>query len=60
MKQPTFYMATDDQAIQHIQKELKIGGLDILNPKRKQIKDGILDIIKKPENNGDLHIKLML
>ena len=29
MKQPYFYMATDDTAIQHIEKEIGIIGLNI-------------------------------
>lgn len=33
MKQPYFYMATDDQAIQHLEKQLSVVGLDIYNAK---------------------------
>lgn len=33
MKQDTFYLATDDQAVHHIEKELNIVGLNLTNPK---------------------------
>lgn len=59
MKQDTFYMATDDQAVHHIEKELNIIGLDIENPKPSYVSD-IIEIIHEPDNIGDLHIKLLL
>eukprot|EP00347_Sterkiella_histriomuscorum_P004252 403361163 len=59
MKQPRFYLATDDRAIQHIEKQLNIIGLDIINPKKK-VQEQVLKIIAQPENQGDLHIKLLL
>jgi hypothetical protein len=33
MKQPTFYMATDDDAVEHLEKEIDIVGLDLTNPR---------------------------
>jgi len=59
MKQDTFYMATDDSAIRHIEKQLNIIGLNIQSPKQSNIED-LLSIIDQPENIGDLHIKLLL
>lgn len=44
MKQPTFYMATDDQSLAHIQKQIGIIGLDIKTPKNK-MQEEILAII---------------
>ena len=54
-----FYMCTDDNAINHIEKELQIEGLNFINP-RDNIKNDLFDLITKTENIGDLHIKLML
>lgn len=59
MKQPTFYMATDEKSINHIQKQLSIIGLDIFNPKKKG-QEEILAIIAQPDNQGDLHLKMLL
>ncbi|CDW91600.1 UNKNOWN [Stylonychia lemnae] len=59
MKQDRFYMATDDQALSHIQKQLAFIGLDIQNPKVK-LQSDILKVISQPENQGDLHLKLLL
>ena len=54
-----FYMCTDDNAINHIEKELQIEGLNFINP-RDNIKNDLFDLITKTENIGDLHIRLML
>jgi hypothetical protein len=59
MRQKTFYMATDEIAITHIEKELGIIGLNISNPRTQYIND-VMGIIAEPENVGDLHIKLLL
>ena len=54
-----FYMCTDDNAINHIEKELQIEGLNIINP-RENIKNDLFNLITVSENIGDLHIRLML
>ncbi|CAG9327741.1 unnamed protein product [Blepharisma stoltei] len=54
-----FYMCTDDYSISHIERELSVEGLDIMNP-RKTLIDDLLDVISDPNNIGDSHIKLML
>lgn len=59
MKQNSFYMATDDVAVYHIEKELNIIGLNITKPKQAYIAD-LLTLVVEPENVGDLHIKLLL
>jgi hypothetical protein len=33
MQQETFYMATDDSAVHHIEKQLNVIGIDLMNPK---------------------------
>ena len=53
-------MATDDQAVAHIQKQLNIIGLDILSPRTVKLQNDIKGIITRPENVGDLHLKLLL
>lgn len=55
----SFYMCTDDVAISHIEKELQVEGLNIVNP-RRQIRDELLPLMIKPENSGDLHIRMMI
>ena len=52
-------MCTDDNAINHIEKELQIEGLNIINP-RENIKNDLFNLITESENIGDLHIRLML
>lgn len=52
-------MATDDQAVYHLEKELNIVGLNITQPKSSYM-DDLLDLVIEPENTGDLHIKLLL
>jgi hypothetical protein len=59
MKQSTFYMATDDQAVYHLEKELNIVGLNITRPKSSYVEELLL-LVVEPENTGDLHIKLLL
>lgn len=54
-----FYMCTDDVAISHIEKELQIEGLNLVNP-RVQIRDELIPLLVKPENIGDLHIRMMI
>lgn len=59
MPHNTFYMCTDDQAIAHLEKELSIEGLNIKNPRAQVIPD-LNKVIIKPENVGDLHLRMML
>lgn len=59
MKQSVFYMATDDQAVSHIQKQMNVVGQDITNP-RDLLKTKLLSILGQTENTGDLHFKMLL
>ena len=59
MQHNTFYMCTDDMAVSHLEKEMQIEGLNLFNP-RTQIINELSELIIKPENIGDLHIKMML
>jgi hypothetical protein len=44
-----------------LQKQLGILGLDIRKkPNNKNLEDDLLIALTQPENNGDLHIKLLL
>lgn len=52
-------MATDDNAIHHIEKQLSIIGLDIFSPKSFYQED-VYEVLAQYENIGDLHIKLLL
>jgi hypothetical protein len=59
MQPAFFYMCTDDQALNHLQQELQLEGLDLHAP-RAQDQAEILKALTKSENVGDLHIKLLL
>lgn len=59
MDASTFYLDTDDKAVAHLEKQLSISGLDIQNPK-DEYKDKLLNAITESENEGDVHISLML
>ncbi len=59
MKQPEFIMCTDDFALNHLERELSIEGLNINNP-RPQIQAEILEALTKPENVGDSHLRMLL
>mmetsp|Transcript_9372 Transcript_9372/g.18006 ORF Transcript_9372/g.18006 Transcript_9372/m.18006 type:complete len:358 (-) Transcript_9372:904-1977(-) len=59
MDASTFYMCTDDNAVAHLEKQLSISGLDIQNP-RSEYKDSLLTALEQSENEGDVHIHLML
>lgn len=59
MRPNSFYMCTDDISVSHLEKELQIEGLNIKNPRKDQVKD-LIDLLLKPENVGDLHIKMLL
>jgi len=59
MKPKKFIMCTDDFAINHVERELNIEGINILNP-RQSLMNHILNAAIKPENIGDLHLKMML
>lgn len=52
-------MCTDDDSINHLQKELSVEGLNLNNP-REQIQQDTLESLVKPENNGDIHIRMLL
>lgn len=59
MDASTFYFDTDDKAVAHLEKQLSISGLDIQNP-RSEYKDSLLTALEQSENEGDVHISLML
>ena len=59
MKPNTFHMCTDDEAVSHLEKELHIEGFNIFHPRIQSIPQ-LYDLIIKPENVGDLHLKMML
>jgi len=59
MKQPKFYMCTDDMAVNHIQTQLSIEGLNINSPRLSLLPD-LFKVILQPENIGDLHLKMMM
>ena len=52
-------MATDDQAIAHIWKQMNVVGQDISNP-RDYLREDLLKLVAQPENVGDLHLKLLI
>lgn len=58
MAQAKFYMCSDDSAVNHVEKELNIEGLNIQNPKGFMQND-LYKALVEPENIGDLHIKMM-
>mmetsp|Transcript_4888 Transcript_4888/g.9148 ORF Transcript_4888/g.9148 Transcript_4888/m.9148 type:complete len:359 (-) Transcript_4888:490-1566(-) len=59
MDASTFYFDTDDKAVAHLEKQLSISGLDIQNPK-DEYEEKLLEALTEPENEGDVHISLML
>ena len=59
MKPEKFIMCTSDSAVEHLEKELAITGLDLFSP-REQIRSDLMKIIEKPENIGDLHIRSII
>ena len=61
MSQPKFYLATDDLAISHLQKQLGVVGLDITkSPSDSALREDLLTALTQPENIGDLHIKMLV
>jgi len=52
-------MCTDDDSINHLQKELSVEGLNLNNP-RAQIQQETLEALTEPENNGDIHLRMLL
>mgnify|MGYP007031657074 CR=1 FL=1 len=59
MRHSKFVMCTDDFALDHIERELSIEGLNLNNP-RSQLQAEILEALTKPENIGDSHIRMLL
>ena len=59
MKPSFFYMCTDDSALDHLQQEISVEGLNLHHP-RPQIQNEALDALVKPENTGDSHIRMLL
>lgn len=59
MEHDHLYWCTDDQAVEHIEKEIDEYGINIQNP-RNDIQDSIIEIIAEPNNIGDVHFKTLL
>jgi hypothetical protein len=59
MKAEFFYMCTDDSALNHLEEEISVTGLNLRSPK-KQVQLDTLEALVEPDNNGDLHIKMLL
>lgn len=59
MKPDVFIMCTDDDSVNHLQKQLSVEGLNLNNP-RTQIQAETLEALTQPENNGDIHIRMLL
>jgi hypothetical protein len=59
MDASTFYFDTDDKAVAHLEKQLSISGLDIQSPK-SEYKEKLLTALEESENEGDVHISVML
>ena len=59
MKHDVFVMCTDDFAVNHLQKEVSVEGLNLNNP-RSQIQADVLKSLVEPENNGDVHLRMLL
>lgn len=51
---------TDERAAVHIAKELGAGVLVDLNAPSETVKQGLLDRLVEPQNQGDLHVRAML
>lgn len=59
MKSPKFVMCSDDAALSHLSAEVSIEGLNLNNPRPSE-KDDILDVLTKPDNIGDAHLKMLI
>jgi hypothetical protein len=59
MRQDIFYMCTDENALHHLEKEVGVEGVNIINP-RPQLRDELLKVIAKPDNVGCLHTRMLL
>jgi len=59
MRQAHFFMCTDDQALDHLSKEINAEGINIQRP-RTQIQPEMLEALTTPENNGCSHLKMLL
>ena len=59
MQHGTFVMCTDDNSVNHLERELSIEGLNLNNP-NAQIQQEVLESLTTPENNGDIHLRMLL
>ena len=55
----SFIMCQDEHAVDHLEKELDVEGLDLHNPHSDQ-HESIIDSLKSHENQGDQHLSLLL
>jgi hypothetical protein len=61
MKQETFYMCTDDDALSHLENELGMSmSMNILRNPPKQDQRDLIKALIKADNQGDRHIKNLL
>jgi len=54
-----FYMCTDADSVDHIEKELAVEDIEILSP-QESLQEDILEVIDEPSNIGDLHLRLLI
>eukprot|EP00744_Colponema_vietnamica_P002558 GILI01003993.1.p1 GENE.GILI01003993.1~~GILI01003993.1.p1 ORF type:complete len:399 (+),score=140.95 GILI01003993.1:160-1356(+) len=59
IKRPVFYMCTDDSAVDHLEREIEIEGLDIRTPPARVLKQ-VERAVAEPDNVGCMHLKMLL
>jgi hypothetical protein len=59
MTHDTFYMCTDDIAIDHLELTLELEGVDLWNP-RDDYKEDLLELLTLSDNLGSSHIGMLL
>lgn len=59
MEQEVFYWCSDDAALNSVEKEIGVEGVNLVNPK-DSLKDALLQLLVQPDGVGDLHLKNML
>lgn len=61
MRPEKFYMCTDDQAIDHLEKDMGMTvSLDTLKNPKPANQEDLLNYLGKPDNQGDSHLKRLL
>jgi hypothetical protein len=59
MDMTRFYMCTDQDALDHVTKELALDDLDIFNPD-PSIQNKLLQALVEPKNIGDTHLRMLI